>query len=132
MAVTNMWGSIDDFKNIRAPHEILDEQGKLLAEMTKGLLEMKIERRQSNTIFSYDVFITMPALQYRQRFLRLNHDIKLYPANLYEEQDTNEYKSANQEEFEENLSKILSSNATRTIISGLMAQARLNGTEIMV
>lgn len=132
MAVKNMWGSIDDFENIKAPHEILAEQGKVLSEMTNGLLGMKIERRQSNTIFSYDIFITLPAMQHSQRFLRLNHDIKLYPANLYEEQDTNEYKSANQEEFEENLAKVLSSQATRIVISGLMAQARLNGNDALV
>jgi len=132
MAIKNMWGSIDDFKNIRTPYEILEEQGKLLSEMTNGLLEMKIERRQSSTIFSYDVFLTLPALKYSQRFLRLNHDIKLYPANLYEEQDTHEYKSATQEEFEENLGKVLSSEATRIIISGLMAQARLGSNDVMV
>ena len=132
MSLPNMWGDIADFKDIKAPHEILAEQGKVLAEMTKGMLEMKIERKQSNTIFSYDIFITLPAMQYRQRFLRLNHDIKLYPANLYEEQDTNEYKSSNQQEFEQNLAKVLRSEATRTIISGLLAQARLSGNDIFV
>ena len=77
-------------------------------------------------------FITLPAMDYRQRFLRLNHDIKLYPANLYEEQDTHEYKSASQEEFEANLEKVLSSQATRSIISSLLAQARLGANDTMV
>ena len=41
MAVKNMWGNLDDFENVKAPHEILIEQGKALSEMTNGLLELK-------------------------------------------------------------------------------------------
>jgi len=132
MAIKNMWGDINDMADIRAPHEIIEEQGKLLSEMTKGLLELKIERKQSQTIFSYDVYISLPSMQYKQRILRLTHDIKLYPANLHDEQGTNEYRSKNQVEFEENLCATLSSNETRTVISGLMAQARLSGSDMLV
>ena len=132
MTAKNMWGDIHDMTDLRNPHEIIEEQGQLLSEMTKGTLELKVERKQSKTVFNYDVFISLPAMQYKQRILRLMHDIKLYPANLYDEQGTNEYRCKNQEEFEDNLATILSANETKVIISGLMAQARLNSKEVLV
>ena len=132
MTAKNMWGDINDMADLRTPHEIIEEQGQLLSEMTKGTLELKVERKQSNTVFNYDVFISLPAMQYKQRILRLMHDIKLYPANLYDEQGTNEYRCKNQQEFEDNLGSILCANETKVIISGLMAQARLNSKEVLV
>ncbi|HMB16572.1 MAG TPA: hypothetical protein VKN62_09670 [Pelovirga sp.] len=132
MAAKNMWGDINDMTDIRTPHEIIEEQGQVLSEMTKGTLELKIERKQSSTVFNYDVFISLPVMNYKQRILRLMHDIKLYPANLYDEQGTNEFRCKNQEDFEESLGSILSANETKVIISGLMAQARLNGSDVLV
>lgn len=132
MTAKNMWGDINDMSNIRTPHEIIDEQGRFLAEMTKGVIELKIERKQSSTVFNYDVFICLPSMGYKQRILRMMHDIKLYPANLYDEHGTNEFRSKDQETFEDNLAAILSSTETKTIISGLMAQARLNGNDVLV
>ena len=132
MAIKNMWGDINDMADIRPPHEIIEEQGKLLSEMTKGALQLKIESKQNKTVFSYDVYIELTSVNYRQRIFRLTHDFKLYPANIYDEQGTNEYKSKNQEEFEENLGKLLSSKETMTTISGLMAQSRLNASDVLV
>ena len=132
MAAKNMWGDINDMTDLRTPHEIIEEQGQVLSEMTKGTLELKIERKQSNTVFNYDVSISLPAMNYKKRVLRLMHDIKLYPANLYDEQGTNEFRCKNQEDFEANLASILSANETKVIISGLMAQARLNSKEVLV
>jgi len=132
MAIKNMWGEINDMADIRPPHEIIEEQGKLLSEMTKEVLQLKIESRNNHTVFSYDIYIELKSVNYRQRIFRLTHDFKLYPANLYDEQGTNEDKSMNQEEFEENLSKLLSSTETMTTISGLMAQSRLTACEILV
>lgn len=128
----NMWGNIDDFDKIRAPHEIVAEQNDFLNQMTKGLLELKIERKQSNTIFNYDIYINAPSLNLKQRIFRLTHDFKIYPANLYDENGTKEYQSANQDEFEKNLELILSSNETMTAIGGMMAQARLGQNDILV
>ena len=132
MAGKNMWGEINDMADVRAPHEIIAEQGQYLSEMTNGVLELKIDRKQSNTVFNYDVHIALPEMNYKQRILRLTHDIKLYPANIFDEQGTNEYRSRNQAEFEENLGQILSSSDTRVIISGLMAQARLGSSDVLV
>ncbi|MDA3902967.1 MAG: hypothetical protein PF441_05905 [Desulfuromusa sp.] len=132
MAITNMWGDIYDMADIRPPHEIVEEQGKLLSEMTKGSLQLKIERKQSNTVFNYDIYIELTSTNYKQRIFRLTHDFKLYPANIYDEQGTKEYKSKDQDEFEDNLGKVLSSPETMTTISGLMAQARLSANDILV
>lgn len=132
MSVKNMWGDIDDMAEVRPPHEIIEEQGKFLAKMCKGVLELKIERKHSGSIFNYDIYIALPSMNHRQRIFRLTHDFKLYPANLYDEQGSNEYKSKDQEEFEKNLGKVLSSKETMITISGLMAQARLGSSDILV
>ncbi|MEA3545084.1 MAG: hypothetical protein U9R69_07690 [Thermodesulfobacteriota bacterium] len=132
MTVKNMWGDIDDMTEVRPPHEIIEEQGKFLEKMSKGTLEMKIERKQSATVFNYDIYIVLPSMNHRQRIFRLTHDFKLYPANLYDEQGSHGYKSKDQEEFEQNLGKILSSTETMTTISKLMAQARLGTNDILV
>lgn len=132
MTIKNMWGNIEEYDSIQPPHEIVAKQNEFLNKMTKGLLELKIERKQSNTIYNYDIYIHASSLNQKQRIFRLTHDIKLYPANLHDEQGTNEYKSADQSEFEENLGAILSSNETMTTIAGMMAQARLGQNDVLV
>lgn len=120
----SMWGDITDLTEIRTPHEIMLEQGKFLEEMTNGLLEIKIERKQSNTVFGYDIFIALPSMKFKERLLRMSHDIKLYPAILHDALESNQSNSNNQEEFEENLGRILSSPETMALISSLMVQSR--------
>jgi len=132
MTMQNMWGNIEEYESILPPHEIIAKQNEFLKKMTKGLLELKIERKQSNTIYNYDIFISAPTMNQKQRIFRLTHDIKIYPANVYDEQGTNEYKSADQAEFEKNLAIILSSKETMTTIAGMMAQARLDQSNILV
>lgn len=132
MEAVNMWGDIDMMANIRTPQEIIEEQGTFLTKMTNGTLELKLERKQSKTVYNYDVFLVCPKLKSKQRLFRLTHDIKLYPANLFDENGTNEFRSKDQGEFEENLATILTSMETKMTISGLMAQTRLGGHDVFV
>lgn len=125
MTNKNLWGILPDIASIRTPHEVLLEQGQYLHEMTEGLLDYSIERKQKNTLFSYEFSILVPAINYSQILLRVTHDIKLYPAILSSEQTGEEYTANNQTEFEDDLGAILASEETRTIITGLLAQARL-------
>jgi len=125
MSKKNLWGAMPDIASLRTPHEILLEQGQYLSEMTTGLLDFAIERRQKNTLFSYEFYITVPSIDFKQPLLRITHDIKLFPAIIASEQNGEEYTANNQEEFEEDLGTILSAEETRMTISGLLAQARL-------
>jgi len=125
MTIKNLWGDMPDVASIRTPHEILLEQGNYLTEMTGGLLGFQIERKQKNTLFSYEFNICVPVLNYKQPLLRITHDIKLFPAIIADEQSGAEYTAKNQVEFENDLGAILSSEETRTIITGLLAQARI-------
>lgn len=125
MTKKNLWGVMPDIANIRTPHEILLEQGQYLVEMTDSLLDFSIERKQKNTLFTYEFIIMVPVINYRQPLLRVTHDIKLFPAILASEQSGEEYTSKNQNEFEDDLGAILSAEETRTTIGGLLAQARL-------
>lgn len=125
MVSKNLWGEIPDISSIRTPHEILLEQGQYLAEVTDGLLDFRIERKQKNTLFSYEFWIMVPSLNYKYSLLRITHDIKLFPAILACEQSGEEYTANNQDEFEEDLGTILSSEETQVLVRSLMAQARL-------
>ena len=125
MAMKNLWGTMPDVTSIRTPHEMLLEQGQYLVEMTGGLFDFSIQRKQKNTLFSYEFCLLVPAINYQQPLLRITHDIKLFPAILVSEMGGEEYTAKNQQEFESDLEAILSSEETRTTISGLLAQARL-------
>lgn len=128
MAKKNLWGNMPDISSIRTPHEIVLEQGQYLVEMTEGLLDYLVERRQKNTLFSYEFFLTVPCIDYKQPLLRITHDIKLFPAILVSDQSGEEYTANNQDEFEDDLGAILSAEETRRLIGGLLAQARLEST----
>jgi len=125
MSGKNLWGEMPNLDSIQTPHEILQEQGRYLIEATNGVLDFKIERQQKNTLFSYEFYITAPAIAVDYRLLRLTHDIKLFPAILHSEQNGEEYTSKSQEEFEDDLSAILSAEETLVLIRSLVAQARL-------
>ena len=125
MATKNLWGAMPDIASIRTPHEVLLEQGQYLVEMTGGLLDFTIERKQKNTLFSYEFSLLVPTIDYKQLLLRITHDIRLFPAILVSELNGEEYTANNQQEFETDLEAILSGEETRTTISGLLAQARL-------
>lgn len=131
MAVKNLWGDMGDLASIQTPHELLLEQKTFLKEMTNGLLDVEIEQRQKSTLFSYEFFIVVPKMKFRQCVLRLTHDIKLYPVIMQDESTGKEYNCKSQQDFEEGLGEILSSEETRTTVAGLLAQTRLGG-EIMV
>lgn len=125
MAKKNLWGDMPDIASIRTPHEILLEQGQYLVEITDGLIDFVIERKQKNTLFSYLFILDVPLMNYTQTLLRITHDIKLFPALLVSEQTGEEYTANNQKEFEDDLESVLSADETRVTISGLLAQARL-------
>ena len=125
MAGKNLWGALPEIENIRTPHEMLLEQGECLADMTNGLLSLNIERVRKKVFFTYDVSIQISDLEFCQTLLKVTHDIKLYPAKLDFELTDEEYTSNSQEEFEEDLGTILSSNELGGLIRSLMAQAKL-------
>jgi hypothetical protein len=125
MQSKNLWGKIPEMNSLRTPHEILIEQGDFLSQLSNGLLGFEIERQQKSTLFSYVFSITIPSMNFRQSFLRITHDIKLFPSILRHEQSGEEYTSKGQDEFEEDLGSILSSAETKNFLSGLMAQAKL-------
>lgn len=126
----NLWGTMPDMENIRTPHEIVQEQGEYLTQATEGLLEIEIERSQKGTLFCYICYINVPVLKYHQPIMRITHDIKLFPCIINHEQTGEDYTAKNQDEFETDLSSILGCEETKVIITGLMAQARLEREDL--
>ncbi len=126
MSTGSLWGEIPDIANIRTPYEILVEQGNYLIEMTNEMLNYDIDRQQKKTLFTYEFAIIVPSVGCQQTVFRVTHDIKLYPAILFDEQTGEEYTSNNQDDFEKDLGAILASEEIRVIITGLLAQSRLD------
>ena len=94
--------------------------------MTEGLVSLSVEKQQSKSvIFRYDVYLVSADMTYRERIFNLTHDHKLYPANIYDEQESQEYKAENQTEFEENLGKILASKDIMEAVGMLIAQHQM-------
>jgi hypothetical protein len=124
--VTSLWGKLPDIKKLKPPHEIVKAQNRFLQEMTENLVSLSVEKQQSKSVlFRYDVYLIAADVCYRERVFSLTHDHKLYPANIYDEQESQEYKSTNQAEFEENLKKILSSKEIMDAIGMIIAQHQI-------
>ena len=89
------------------------------------MLHYEISRKQEKTLYSYELSITVPIINYKQPLVRISHDIKLFPAILTNGENGKEYTANKQDGFEDDLGAILSSEEARTIIGGLLAQAKL-------
>ena len=60
MSTENLWGSLDGFKRIKTPLSIVREQGELLTEATKGILQgyVKIDSQAGTISFSLFIMAT--------------------------------------------------------------------------
>jgi hypothetical protein len=135
----NLWGELPKSENIRTPYTILKEQASLLTEITKGLLigEVKLSSEvdalskfassiigeQSQSFVAF-LRIKAPSLNnYTYSVVKIQYPIKLYPVlvkSLVVENFQSECSS--EEEFENALGQILSSQEVKQVISALLAQ----------
>lgn len=124
----NLWGNLPDPETIRTPYTILKEQASILTEITKGLLigEVSINNQKDN-VFTAILRIKAPSLNnYTYSVIQIEQPIHLYPvtiANLFENRVGHRMaRYSSEEEFENALGQILSSQDIQRIISGLLAQ----------
>ncbi len=124
MSVKNLWGSIPVTGNIRTPYAILLEQASCLGEITEGLLIGKVVKNVENGKFRYDLNIVAPALNnYYYNVTTIIHGTEFYPLRL-RSSDGSLNECETEEVFENRLGDILSSELTRGVIAGLLAQIR--------
>ena len=133
MTAKNLWGDIENLPLSKAPIAILKEQSQILEKLTKGLLTGYISNNRTNNRnndFLFDFFIRAPSLNnYQYNVLTIHYDAGLYPVevtdmtvNIGELMKQEKYK--NDEEFELNLQRILSSAKVKRVLSGLLAQIK--------
>jgi len=126
MATDSLWGEIPETPLIRPPVLVLKEQGELLEQLTKGLLNCRIGREQSDSDTVLRFSIVAPALNnYRYVLLTVVHGVELFPADLIDEAEHIRRPCNGEVEFLEALRGVFQSERTKRVIAGLLAQIQL-------
>lgn len=121
--MTDLWPETLGQLTQTPPNTILREQGQILANKTKGLLEGVVSTSKSGTGFLHQFFLVAPLLDnYTYRLLLVQHDLGLYPAEATFEGDGQTTKCNSAEEFQRFLRSVFSSPKTMEIVSVLLAQ----------
>ena len=125
MTERNLWGELPTTSEIVTPLQIIREQAALLATLTKGLLEGKVNVSTTETnIFNITLYIVAPSLSYSALIARVNHRITLYPATIFDVLATpsTPLQCENEAALVQRLERILRSAKVRTLIAALVSQ----------
>jgi len=120
----NLWGELPNAENIRTPYTILKEQASMLSEITNGLLigEVVINNQTDNS-FGMTLRIKAPSLNnYTYSVVQVGQPIQLYPVSIINLLNNVVDRYSSEEEFENALGQILSSQEVKRVISALLAQ----------
>lgn len=120
----NLWGELPNAETIRTPYTILKEQASILSELTNGLLLGEVVvNHQKDKLFVITLRIKAPSLNnYTYSVVEVQQPIQLYPVAIINLLENNMTKYSSEEEFENALGEILSSQEVKRVISGLLAQ----------
>lgn len=129
----NLWGNLEYEQNLRTPYTILQEQADVLTEKTKSRLVGEVfEAYRLSDEFEkelyYSLRIKVPALNYyTYTVLKIRYSpTQLYPVLIIDltDSESKPHKAENEQEFEEHLQSILSSDRVHHVISVLLSQVR--------
>lgn len=134
----NLWPDDISVTEQVPPVAILKEQGSLLGQRTKNLVEGRVSAADaegpgfSDQDFCYEFDLVAPALGYRYQLFRIQHGVDFYPLGIDWDSPDNvsisnlhgEAGIENEEKFLEALEIIFSSEKTRKVIGSLIAQSR--------
>jgi hypothetical protein len=119
--IADLWGGFQPAE-VRSPLSILRQQASLLGDKTGHLVEARVDSRAQYKEFFHSFRLVVPALDdYTYELFRISHTIDLYPISVRWKDERVELET--EEAFVDWLSSCLSSEATKRIISTLMAQA---------
>lgn len=145
----DLWPEGIETNRVKSPVTILREQGSLLGQKTKNLVQGEVmESGEQKQLFSYSFFIVAPALShYRYKLFTIRHDVSLYPVRVdvedrifdeidsqfqYEQLDPDgelisSYLQANsEEEFLNLLREIFKSQKAKNVVTSLLSQSDPN------
>ena len=127
MPSEDLWGDLPLMENMRTPVGILREQAAILEKRTNGLLLAEVNLKTVSEYFLVKFDIVAPALNnYRYLVLDVEHQIGIYPLTLRHVSAEKTFECDDENEFEEQLKEILTSDIVRNVIIGLLAQVRGN------
>lgn len=130
METKNLWGDIPSVEKIKTPFAILKEQAAILSELTKGLLIGHCVIKKEANKFILTLAIVAPALDnYNCKVLQIYHDISMYPLNLTDIIMSRQYNCSDEQTYIQILGNVLSSDKTKKVIVGLLAQIESNDTK---
>lgn len=143
----DLWPKGIERNRVRSPVIILREQGSLLGEKTKNLVQGEVMESAGigENLFAYSFFIVAPALShYRYKLLSIRHDVSLYPVTVDVEERifqevSSQFKDAifspdgeiiktyllarSEKEFLTLLREIFKSEKTMQVVTGLLSQS---------
>jgi hypothetical protein len=119
--VENLWSAIEPVVDVDSPKYILSQQAKYLSDMTKNYLVGEVRTDTYNDRLQFYLIIKAPTLKYQFTLLSVEHDLRGYPLELYDSLKNERIKVSNEQEFKENLGKILKSSSTNRALRTLLA-----------
>ena len=120
----NLWPT--DFGTIgeKTPVSILREQGGALGARTGNTVLGRVVTGGATPGKFQQVFsIYCPPLSYQMKLFEVDHDIALYPANIFVDGIPDPFIANNPDEFTAHLKAIFSLDKTKKIIASLIAQS---------
>ena len=133
----SLWGQLPLEENVRTPLIILREQATLLTQITNAVLEGAVTSQKfapssdpfgfspPNKTFRTTLAIEAPALDgYVFQVLQVNYDLALYPVEVVDLINKKTTECANEEDFNNAVGHILSSDAVRRAVGMLLAQSK--------
>ena len=133
----SLWGQLPLEENVRTPLIILREQATLLTQMTNAVLEGAVTSQKvassfdpfglapTSKTFRTTLAIEAPALDgYVFQVLQVNYDLALYPVEVVDLVNKKDIACANEEDFNNAVGSILSSEAVRRAVGMLLAQSK--------
>jgi len=126
-AIPDLWPDDIGQTSLTAPLSVLQQQARLLADKTGGLVlgavESVTERASS---FMHSFILVAPTLNnYTTRVFRVKHGVHFYPLEILTEIDGPNFRAATQEDFLRALTEIFSSVPLKKMVHSLIAQSRV-------
>lgn len=135
--IKSLWGDLPLQESIRTPSVILKEQASILTKATNGLLIGDVSKKSLDKTYykSYDfecqLKIKVPSINnYSISIIEIRYPITGYPLFCRSLVTKDTFQDCQTEEdFNENLARILSSQEVKKIISGLLSEVRADTDE---
>jgi len=128
MSKKDLWGDIEITRLPRNPKQILKEQADVIGEKTKFVLRGKViggsREKEGRPAFSSMLLINAKRLDnYTYNLLLIEYPLEMYPLKMHSFPSGKSYTCGNEEEFVEDLGRILSSEEVMRTITALVSQS---------